>query len=589
MVSVIVPIYNVEKYLKECLYSIIRQSYRDIEIICVNDCTQDNSVYIVREFQKMDSRIRMVSHTENRGLGGARSTGIEAARGQYILFVDADDGIAEDMIERLVTQIEKEKADVAVCGVVSFYPDGTQIKESTFHYRTYVPTHVQCFSKPNDYYHLVNMWPSAANKLFKMEIIKKYNCRFPERILYEDHLFFYQYFSHVKREVYLHEYLYYYRHGRPGSITSFATGREEEVFRVIAQIDEQMRSFMDETTYRRAISRIAYRLLMERQYLLISNRSVWMQYTKKAYDFLEKRYGVETIKEHIDTFYIDDDFYLYMFDPNKRRKDNFKERIKKIPLLVRIIHRIKGKKEDYAAPEVPIVTYQRNPIIENRAWCSMSMNEHRIVEYYAQKENGYQLKDLRNWLTALESSQFQKEKMGDAKGFDTGLELWKRVQEWTASTGSIISFSNGDKIIDRFLAEIYSERTIRHIDFKPDNSTLDRNDLNVQDACKEISSANRLTERIAVVYMQMKKAFDCAKALETISQGIDDRTIFVLENSFNVEGWKEGPLSAIDSFAHQTHREVCYLGYVDKIGQISVSLKRANSKSEEFNTLEQCS
>lgn len=589
MVSVIVPIYNVEKYLKECLYSIIRQSYRDIEIICVNDCTQDNSVFIVRQFQKIDPRIRLVSHTENRGLGGARNTGIEAARGQYILFVDSDDGIAPNTIERLVTQIEKEKADVAVCGAISFYPDGTQIKESTFHYRTYVPTHVQCFSKPDDYYQLVNMWPSAVNKLFKKEIIEKYNCRFPEKILYEDHLFFYQYFSHVKREVYLHEYLYYYRHGRLGSITSFATGREEEVFRVITQIDEQMRSFMDETTYRRAISRIAYRLLMERQYLLISNRSVWMQYTRKAYDFLEKHYGIKTIQKYIDTFYIDDDFYQYMFNPNKRRKDSFKEGIKKITLLLRIVHRIKGKKEDYSAPVIPIVTYQKNPIIENRAWCSMTMNEHRIVEYYAQKENGYQLKDIGNWLTELESSRFQKEKMADARDCDTGLELWKRVQGWTASTGSIFCFSNGDRMIDGFLAEIYPDRIIRHYDFKPDNSELGRKDIKARAKSIDVSNANRLNERIAVVYMQMKKACDCVQALETISQGIDDQTIFVLENSFNVEGWKDGPLSAIDSFAHQTQRKVCYLGYVDKIGQIAISLKRVNSESEEYNALEQCS
>ena len=113
--------------------------------------------------------------------------------------------------------------------------------------------------------------------------------------------------------------------------------------------------------------------------------------------------------------------------------------------------------------------------------------------------------------------------------------------------------------------------------------------MKVQGECIGVSSANRHKGKIAVVSMQMKKAFDCAQALETVSQGIDDQTIFVLEDSFNVEGWKDGPLSAIYSFAHQTHREVCYLGYVDKIGQIAISLKRVNSESEENTALEQCS
>ena len=87
MISVILPVYHVENYIEKCLQSLISQTFSDIEIICVNDCTQDNSITIVKEYQKKDPRIRLINHLENRGLGGARNTGISAAEGEYIVFI----------------------------------------------------------------------------------------------------------------------------------------------------------------------------------------------------------------------------------------------------------------------------------------------------------------------------------------------------------------------------------------------------------------------------------------------------------------------------------------------------------------------
>ena len=101
MISVILPIYQVENYIDECLNSIMVQTYGDIEIICVNDCTMDNSITIVKEYMKKDKRIRLINHSENRGLGGARNTGIDSANGEYILFVDSDDYIHKTLVEKL--------------------------------------------------------------------------------------------------------------------------------------------------------------------------------------------------------------------------------------------------------------------------------------------------------------------------------------------------------------------------------------------------------------------------------------------------------------------------------------------------------
>ena len=83
MISVVVPIYNVENYLDECLKSIITQTYTDIEVLCVDDCTLDNSINIVKKYMRVDPRIKLISHEENRGLGGARNTGIRFAQGEY--------------------------------------------------------------------------------------------------------------------------------------------------------------------------------------------------------------------------------------------------------------------------------------------------------------------------------------------------------------------------------------------------------------------------------------------------------------------------------------------------------------------------
>lgn len=111
-VSVIVPVYNVEDYLIECLTSIINQTLKEIEIICIDDCGTDNSINILKEYAKKDDRIRIISHKENKGLGPARNTGINEAKGEYISFIDSDDYISRDYLENLYNTIIKYDTDI---------------------------------------------------------------------------------------------------------------------------------------------------------------------------------------------------------------------------------------------------------------------------------------------------------------------------------------------------------------------------------------------------------------------------------------------------------------------------------------------
>jgi len=127
-VSVIVPIYNSEEYLEECLLSIVHQSVRDIEVICVDDHSDDASVEIVERCIGLDQRITLIQHEVNRGPGAARNSGLLAARGHYLLSVDSDDLIAPNMVERLLSKASDSDADVVACGLNLISSDGLTIK-----------------------------------------------------------------------------------------------------------------------------------------------------------------------------------------------------------------------------------------------------------------------------------------------------------------------------------------------------------------------------------------------------------------------------------------------------------------------------
>ena len=104
-VSVIVPVYNVEEYLQPCLESILNQTYGDLEILCINDCSTDNSRAILQEYQRKDSRIILLENETNGGLAYTRNAGLQRAAGEYVLFVDSDDTIASDLVERCMEVI----------------------------------------------------------------------------------------------------------------------------------------------------------------------------------------------------------------------------------------------------------------------------------------------------------------------------------------------------------------------------------------------------------------------------------------------------------------------------------------------------
>lgn len=181
LISVIVPIYNVEKYLHKSVKSILNQTHKNLEIILVNDGSQDNSGLICDEFAKIDSRIKVI-HQVNKGVSAARNAGLEVAKGDYIAFVDPDDFIAPDMYELLLKNLVKHNVDISICEIRTIDSNFNCIdgSDSTveFHkvFSTYEAMESLCENK------VINF--SANNKLFKKYLFEKF--RFREGIIFED-------------------------------------------------------------------------------------------------------------------------------------------------------------------------------------------------------------------------------------------------------------------------------------------------------------------------------------------------------------------------------------------------------------------
>ena len=120
--SIIIPVYNVEKYLDRCVESVLAQSFRDFEVLLIDDGSPDNSGRMCDEWALKDSRIKVI-HQKNTGLSGARNTGLRNAQGEYVTFVDSDDLIAENMMATLIERVEKDDLDAVWCSYYRFFND----------------------------------------------------------------------------------------------------------------------------------------------------------------------------------------------------------------------------------------------------------------------------------------------------------------------------------------------------------------------------------------------------------------------------------------------------------------------------------
>lgn len=216
MVSVIVPVYNVEPYLRECLDSIITQSYTDLQIIIIDDGSTDGSAAICDAYAAKDTRIQVI-HQENRGLSAARNRGIELASGRYLTFVDSDDYLLPDFVETLLNLCLEYDADMSVSSY-TILENGrfTPLKIRSFHPEPELFVGQQ---KMEAYLKHIKLSVCAWGKLYAAELFR--NIRYPEGKIHEDSAVFHLVVHAAKRIAYVSKHAYIYRL-RPGSITTSA-------------------------------------------------------------------------------------------------------------------------------------------------------------------------------------------------------------------------------------------------------------------------------------------------------------------------------------------------------------------------------
>ena len=202
--SVIVPVYNTEKYLRECLDSIINQTFRDIEIICVNDGSTDKSLEILKEYALKDNRIKVINQ-ENKGQSIARNVGLNIASGKYITFIDSDDYLDLNTYDTVLSNIEN--IDIVCFGAKVFGNENTKQKLSD---DKYYQIKYDGVIELNDEIRFETDC-SVCNKIFKKDVIKKYNINFPIGIHYEDAEFYFKYINVVNQARYINKYFYHYR------------------------------------------------------------------------------------------------------------------------------------------------------------------------------------------------------------------------------------------------------------------------------------------------------------------------------------------------------------------------------------------
>ena len=286
-VSIIIPVYNAEKYIEKCLNSVIGQTYNNLEIIIINDGSKDNSKIICDQFQRLDKRIAVIDNKENHGVGFSRNCGLKAASGKYIIFVDCDDIIDNNYVEELLKSVVVEKFDLAICRLADVYVNGEEkiIKKN---YRETPENLTGDFLR--DYHKLKPETVYLCGpvvKIYKKDIIDRQEILFPEDLSWgEDQAFNQKYYKSITTFVFLNTTCYYYCHRHNGSLNQRYDFKnfEERLLGI-----KRIKCFLDETNVKEK-----GKVLGDHCFLII-NDLVKLNDTRDGYTEYKRR--IKSLKE----------------------------------------------------------------------------------------------------------------------------------------------------------------------------------------------------------------------------------------------------------------------------------------------------
>ncbi len=212
-VSIVVAIYNVEKYVSKCIESILKQTFTDFELLLVNDGSKDGSLAILEKYATTDSRIKIINKA-NGGLSDARNVGMKHAQGKYIYFVDGDDFIEDTLLEKCVNQLEKTDSDMVMFDIYQYYLETgkKEVISNPF-------SEDKIYSIEDTPSLLTSIKNCAWNKMYKLSLFKDNDIEYPWGYYYEDLGTTYRLLARCKKVSFIREPLYDYLQDRPGNIT----------------------------------------------------------------------------------------------------------------------------------------------------------------------------------------------------------------------------------------------------------------------------------------------------------------------------------------------------------------------------------
>lgn len=257
LVSIVVPVYNVEAYLKTCVDSLVRQTYPNIEILLINDGSEDGSGAICDEYAAADPRVRVI-HKKNEGVSSARNDGIRMVKGEYVIFVDSDDFVHPQLVD-FYMQNEDESC-IVLC---KFSSALSSVEKDTL---SKLERGTICFSR-QDFFKYIDYLYSPVNKLYRTKIIRDFSLQFQkEKSLGEDILFNLSYLRHAPETYKLIETpLYFYRENREGSLSS---SYRPDLFAVQKETFREIRKFLETLDcWDLDMQEQYYRLFWDRLYL----------------------------------------------------------------------------------------------------------------------------------------------------------------------------------------------------------------------------------------------------------------------------------------------------------------------------------
>lgn len=293
-VSVIVPVYNTEKYLSKCLDSVLGQSYKNIEIIAVNDGSTDGSLKILEDYSKKSSNI-IVINKKNNGVSAARNDGLKRATGEYMMFVDSDDWIDCNMIAEMMVQIKEENADIVKCG----YVRDSIVKQDYFK----LTNEKKIYKKENKislYNEIINNYKfnSACTQLFSKKLITD-GMKFDSNVkIGEDLLFNLDLYTNAETVVALEECYYHYYYNDNSATTKLnlsnvITRCNDAIFVYYCFFDYLKKWNLDETYYKK----ICYRVLKELNVKLVTLYRIKNMPSSERKKIVKKYMNNEKIRE----------------------------------------------------------------------------------------------------------------------------------------------------------------------------------------------------------------------------------------------------------------------------------------------------